>query len=184
MQDKQGHVGTIGLVTGLWGPPPSRVGLGRERTLQEAICKQGASACLFSCLPPSLCFPPKCESTFLYSSHSSPDSQATDSDTFCNFTVFSFPWVIYLECWLGCLIFLPLQRAPKLLQPILTSPETGDRHEAGRSKARVGVEWLLQEAGWVTEARGSEEEGEDGRARAPGRCVQVGSLDVRPQASL
>lgn len=127
------------------------LGLGKGRHVKEAIWKQEGYACLFPCPHSSPCFPPKCKYTLIYSSRSHPNSQTTNTDAFCDFTVFSFRWVIYLECYLAVLSFF-LDAASQIasVDPNLS----GDRRQAQSflpDLARPRVVWALNECYMMAE---------------------------------
>lgn len=157
---------TGNMTLNCYTPTPARNwGLGKEESLRRKLETGSLNLSFFSALVLPRRVLPRCEYSFLYSSHSHPNSPTANTDAFCNFTVFSFRWVIYLKCCLAALSSSPCTASeiawadPKL--PGGGRQARSSARDGARPRVRVGVERCCVMAAWVTASRGSEEEGED-----------------------
>ena len=167
-QDKQSHTEnpTGNMTLKRYSPTPGpKLGTGKRGESEKEVGNRKPKPVLFSApiLPCRVLA--RCEYSFLYSSHSHPNSPTANTDAFCNFTVFSFRWVIYLKCCLAALSFSSCT-ASEIAWADPNLPGDGRQarssaRDGARPRVRVGAEWCCVMAAWVTESRGSVEEGED-----------------------
>ena len=147
--------------------PGPKLGTGKRGETEKEVGNRKPKPVLFSApiLPCGVLA--RWEYSFLYSSHSHPNSPTANTDAFCNFTVFSFRWVSYLKCCLAALSSSPCT-ASEIAWADPNLPGDGRQarssaRDGARPRVRVGAEWCCVMAAWVTESRGSVEEGEDER---------------------
>ena len=167
-QDKQSHTDKSNWRYDpqlLYPNPRPKLGIGKRGESGKEVGNRKPKPVLFSALVLPRRVLPRCEHSFPYSSHSHPNSPTANTDAFCNFTVFSFRWVIYLKCCLAALSSSPCAASeiawadPNL--PGDGRQARGSARDGARPRVRVGAERCCVMAAWVTASRGSAEEGED-----------------------